>query len=262
PRPHPAARQGLGGQPPRHRAALEKHPPHRLLILREPSMSITLAQLNAAPLSEALQMLDGLYEHSPWIAEKALAQRPFASLAAVKHAMVSALNEAGVEPQLALIRAHPELAGKAMVSKTLTAESTNEQNKAGLTNCTPEEFAHIQRLNTDYNARFGFPFILAVRGPRGDGLSKAQIIAAFERRLHSHPDAERQECIRHIHRIAEIRLNDKFGVEPVDGQRVWDWQETLAQHSDPGYAEQGQLTVTYLTEAHRACAQRISHWMK
>jgi beta-ureidopropionase / N-carbamoyl-L-amino-acid hydrolase len=225
-------------------------------------MPLTLDQLNAVPLPEALQMLDGLYEHSPWIAERALAQRPFASLAQLKHAMTRVLDEAGVEPQLALIRAHPELAGKAMVSKTLTAESTNEQTKAGLTNCTPEEFAHIQQLNAAYNARFGFPFILAVRGPRGTGLTKAQIIEAFERRVHGHPDFERAECLRNIHRIAEIRLNDKFGFEPVDGQRVWDWQETLAQHSDPGYAEKGQLTVTYLTDAHRACAQRISHWMK
>lgn len=225
-------------------------------------MPLTLDQLNAAPLPEALQMLDGLYEHSPWIAERTLAQRPFASLAQLKHAMTCVLDEAGVEPQLALIRAHPELAGKAMVSKTLTAESTNEQTKAGLTNCTPEEFAHIQQLNADYNARFGFPFILAVRGPRGTGLTKAQIIEAFERRVHGHPDFERQECLRNIHRIAEIRLNDKFGFEPVDGQIVWDWQEKLAQHSDPGYAEKGQLTVTYLTDAHRACAQRISHWMK
>jgi N-carbamoyl-L-amino-acid hydrolase len=225
-------------------------------------MPLTLDQLNAAPLPEAMQMLDGLYEHSPWISERALAQRPFASLAQLKHAMTRVLDEAGVEPQLALIRAHPELAGKAMVSKTLTAESTNEQTKAGLTNCTPEEFAHIQQLNAAYNAKFGFPFILAVRGPRGTGLTKAQIIEAFERRVHGHPDFERAECLRNIHRIAEIRLNDKFGFEPVDGQRVWDWQETLAQHSDPGYAEKGQLTVTYLTDAHRACAQRISHWMK
>ncbi len=175
--------------------------------------------------------------------------------------MVSVLNDAGVEPQLALIRAHPELAGKAMVSNTLTAESTNEQSKAGLTNCTPEEFAHIQQLNADYNARFGFPFILAVRGPRGTGLAKAEIIATFERRLHNPVDFERAECLRHIHRIAEIRLNDKFGFEPTLGNEVWDWQEALAQHTDPGYAELGQLTVTYLTEAHRACAAQLQQQM-
>ena len=225
-------------------------------------MPITLSQLNAASATEAAQMLDGLYEHSPWIAERALAQRPFTSLAHLKHAMAQVLDAAGREAQLGLIRAHPELAGKAMVSQTLTAESTNEQTKAGLTDCTPEEFAKIQRLNADYNAKFGWPFILAVRGPRGVGLNKAQIIEAFERRLHGHPDFELQECLRNIHRIVEIRLNDKFGVEPTLGQRVWDWQEKLSLHSDPGFAEQGQLTVTYLTDAHRACAQRISHWMK
>lgn len=225
-------------------------------------MAWTLEQLNAASPAEALQMLDGLYEHSPWIAEAALQQRPFRSLAQLKYAMVQVLNGAGMERQLELIRAHPELAGKAMVAQALTAESTNEQSQAGLTHCTPEEFARIQQLNADYNARFGFPFILAVRGPRGTGLSKQEIIATFARRLSNHPDFERAEALRNIHRIAEIRLNDKFGAEPVLGNDVWDWHERLAQHSDPGYAEKGQLTVTYLTDAHRACAQRISHWMR
>ena len=225
-------------------------------------MALTLSQLNQASLEEATQWLGGLYEHSPWIAEAALARRPFVSLAQLKYAMVGVLNAAGTEPQLALIRAHPELAGKAMVDKSLTAESTNEQSKAGLTHCTPQEFEKIQQLNRDYNARFGFPFILAVRGPRGTGLSKAEIIATFERRLQGHPDFERQECIRNIHRIAEIRLNDLFGYTPELGNTVWDWQESLAQHTDPGYAELGQLTVTYLTDAHRACAQRISMDMR
>ncbi len=225
-------------------------------------MPLTLAQLNAAPLHEATQMLDGLYEHSPWIAEAALAQRPFASVAHLKHAMTQVLDAAGREPQLALIRAHPELAGKAMVSNTLTAESTNEQNKAGLTNCTPAELAQIQQLNAGYNARFGFPFVLAVRGPRGTGLAKQEIIDTFQRRVHNHPDFELQESLRNIHRIVEIRLNDKFAVEPTQGNHVWDWSEELAQHSDPGFKEAGQLTVTYLTEAHRTCAQRLSWWMK
>ena len=224
-------------------------------------MTITLEQLNAAPRDQAAQWLLGLYEHSDWIAEKVLDLRPFRSLAQLKHAMVQVLHAAGREAQLQLIRAHPELAGKAMVSKTLTAESTNEQSKAGLTDCTPEEFAHIQQLNADYNAKFGFPFILAVRGPRGLGLSRHDIIATFERRLHNHPDYELAEALRNIHRIVEIRLNDKFGITPTLGQQVWDWQERLAQHTDPGYAELGQLTVTYLTDAHRACAQRIAHWM-
>lgn len=225
-------------------------------------MPLSLAQLNDASQAEFTAALDGVYEHSPWIAEKAWARRPFKTLAALKLALVETLREAGREPQLALVRAHPELAGKAMVSRTLTAESTHEQSKAGLTDCSPQEFARIQQLNADYNAKFGWPFILAVRGPRGLGLPRHEIIDTFARRLHNPPDFELAECVRNIHRIAEIRLNDKFGVTPDLGNLVWDWAEKLAQHSDPGYAEQGQLTVTYLTDAHRACAQRLSNWMR
>ena len=223
---------------------------------------ISIKQLNQATPEQATLMLDGVYEHSPWIAANALSQRPFRSLAHLKYCLVQSLEAAGREAKLGLIRAHPELAGKAMQSNTLTAESTNEQNKAGLTQCTPDELAYISKLNATYLAKFGFPFILAVRGARGVGLSKQFILSAVERRLHNHPLFELDECIRQIHRIAEIRLNDKFGVTPTLGNDVWDWQEKLAQHSDVGYAEHGQLTVTYLTDAHRACAQRISHWMK
>ena len=228
-------------------------------------MTITLAQINTADRAAFAALLDGTYEHSPWIAEAAWARRPaggFPTLAALGHALVATVREAGREAQLRLVRAHPELAGKAMVSKTLTAESTNEQAKAGLTDCTPEEFARIQTLNADYNAKFGWPFILAVRGARGLGLSRKQIIEAFERRLAGQPDFELAECLRHVHRIAQIRLNDKFGVTPTLGNLVWDWAEELAAHSDPGFKEQGQLTVTYLTEAHQTCARRLQWWMK
>ena len=229
-------------------------------------MPLTLAQLNAATQAEFTALLDGSYEHSPWIAEAAWAHRPFHTLAHLKHTLVQVLREAGREAQLKLIRAHPELAGKAMVSQSLTAESTNEQGKAGLTNCTPEEFALIQRLNAEYNAKFGWPFILAVRGPNpkkdGLGLSRAEIISTFQRRLAGHPDHEFAECLRNIHRVVEIRLNDKFGVTPALGQQVWDWAEALALHSDPGFKEAGQLTVTYLTDAHRAVAAQLQQWMQ
>jgi N-carbamoyl-L-amino-acid hydrolase len=225
-------------------------------------MALTLHQINTAAANDAAQALEGLYEHSPWIVEQALQQRPFVSLAALKQACIRVLEAAGAEAEVALIRAHPELAGKAMVAKTLTAESSNEQSTAGLTHCTPEEFAHIQQLNADYKARFGWPFIVAVRGPRGTGLNRKQIIATFERRLHSTPETERAECIRNIHRIAEIRLNDKFGVQPEQGHWVWDAQEALSIHSEPAYAERSELTVTYLTEAHRACAAAITQTMR
>jgi beta-ureidopropionase / N-carbamoyl-L-amino-acid hydrolase len=230
--------------------------------MSSPTASIlTLQSLNAATAADAAVMLSGLYEHSPWIAERALTQRPFKSLAQLKYGMTQVLGAASREEQLSLIRAHPELAGKAMQSKSLTAESTNEQNKAGLTQCTADELQKIDSLNKAYADKFGFPFILAVRGARGTGLTKAQILATFERRLHNHPKFELQECLRQIHRIVEIRLNDKFGVTPNLGNDVWDWQEQLSTHTDPGYAELGQLTVTYLTDAHRACANDISQLM-
>nr|WP_315203157.1 2-oxo-4-hydroxy-4-carboxy-5-ureidoimidazoline decarboxylase [uncultured Albidiferax sp.] len=223
-------------------------------------MPLTLAFLNTAPQHEVLQQLPGLYEHSPWIAEKALAARPFASLAAFKYAMVQVLAAAGTQAQLDLIRAHPELAGKA--AEPLTTESSHEQNQAGLTRCTPQELAQLQQLNADYGQKFGFPFILAVRGPRGTGLRKQEIIDTFVRRLRNPADFEHAEALRNIHRIVEIRLNDAFDTHPAQGNVVWDWQEALSVHTDSGYAEHGQLTVTYLTDAHRACAAQIAQNMR
>ena len=225
-------------------------------------MSLSLDQLNQANRADFTALLDGLYEHSPWVAEAAWTKRPFRSLAHLKRALTEAVREAGLEAQLGLIRAHPELAGKAAMAGTLTAESTNEQSRAGLTHCTPEEFAKLQQLNADYKTRFSWPFILAVRGPRGLGLTRQEIIATFERRLQHPPDVERAECLRQIDRIAEIRLNDKFGFVPTLGNQVWDWAEQLARHSEPEYAQRGELTVTYLTEAHQACSRELVAWMR
>ena len=104
--------------------------------------------------------------------------------------------------------------------------------------------------------------MLAVRGPRGTGLAKAEIIATFERRLENHPDFEFAEAIRNVHRVAELRLDDRFAARPVLGEQAWDCAELLARHSDPGFAENGQLTVTYLTDAHRACAAQLVRWMR
>ncbi|MGZ5206549.1 MAG: 2-oxo-4-hydroxy-4-carboxy-5-ureidoimidazoline decarboxylase, partial [Caldimonas sp.] len=224
--------------------------------------NLTLEQVNAASEAEFGALLAGIYEHSPWVAERAASRRPFATLARLKRALVEVLDAASHDERLALLRAHPELAGKAMIAKAMTAESAHEQGQAGLTACTPDEFATLQRLNSAYNDKFGFPFMLAVRGPRGDGLGKAQIIAAFARRLENHPDFEFEEALRNVHRVAELRLNDRFGFVPVLGQQAWDCAELLARHSDPGFAENDQLTVTYLTDAHRACAAQLVRWMK
>lgn len=220
-----------------------------------------LNALNQAPKASALELLSGIYEHSDWIAEQALERRPFSSPQALKLAMVEIVARAQADWQLALVRAHPELAGKAMVSQSLTTESTQEQTQSGLTHCTPEEFERIQQLNAQYNAKFGWPFILAVRGPRGTGLSRQGVIAHFERRLRSAPEQEFQECLRQVHRIAELRINDRFDAHPVNGDELWDWHEALAVHSEPGYKEHHQLTVTYLTQAHLACAADLKQLM-
>lgn len=223
--------------------------------------TLSLPELNSADLDRFVERLDGVYEHSPWVARLAWAARPFRSVAHLKHVLTSAVREAPLDQQLALIRAHPELAGKAAVAGQLTTESSHEQQAAGLTHCTPDEFERLQQLNAAYNTRFGWPFILAVRGPRGAGLTRTQIIAAFERRLGDPPEQERAECLRHIHRIAELRLNDKFGLEPVLGNQVWDWAEALSLHSEPEFSRAGQLTATYLTAAHQACANQLAQWM-
>ncbi len=172
--------------------------------------ALTLSQLNAASADDAIAMLEGIYEHSPWIAQAALTQRPFADLAHLRRALAHAARAGGRDAQLALLRAHPKLAGKAMVAGTLTAESTDEQTRSGLTQCTVEEFARLHALNDAYDARFGWPFILAVRGPSGLGLTRREIIATFERRLANDADAEFEECLRNVHRIAELRLGDRF----------------------------------------------------
>jgi len=222
-------------------------------------LPLTLDQMNRAPAAEFAALLAGTCEHSPWVVERAFAARPFATLAALKVALVQVVRDAGADAQLALLRAHPELAGRALANATLTRESTHEQSSAGLNRLTPDDLGKLRRLNAEYQARFGFPFILAVRGPRGQGVAKDAIIATFERRLHNHPDFERAEALRNVHRVVELRLAEKLGHVPERGNRVWDWAETLARDSD---SASGELTVTYLTPAHRAVAQRLLHWMR
>ena len=226
-------------------------------------MNAALERFNAASSEEARATLDGIYESTPWIAAIAVAQRPFETIAALKLAMARIVRDAGRDAQLALIRAHPALAGKAALAGDVTAASTEEQSRAGLLHCNAEELATLRRLNDEYEQRLGWPFILAVRGPRGSGLAREEIIAAFARRVHAHPDAEFGECLRQIDRIAELRIDERFGAAlPIRGEHVWDQAEALARHSDPGFAEEGELTVTYLTDAHRASARVLAGWMR
>ena len=219
---------------------------------------LTLAAVNAASRTEFAVQLGGIWEHSPWVVERAADARPFASVTALKVAMTGIVRDASPERQLELLRAHPELAGKAMLARALTAESTHEQGAAGLTRSSDDELAELTALNAAYRQKFGWPFILAVRGPRGIGLTREHIIATFRRRLQAHPDDEFAECLRNIFRIVELRVDDRFGITLDAGNRVWDWADDLARHTDTA----GQLTVTYLTPAHRACAAELRGWMQ
>jgi OHCU decarboxylase len=162
---------------------------------------VTLAEVNAMEKSAFVSALGGIFEHSPWVAERAFADRPFVSVAALHAAMVATVARAPEHEQLALLRAHPELAGKAAVRGELTADSSREQSGAGLSQCAPEEFALLTELNRRYNAKFGFPFILAVKGH-----DRASVIRAFARRVEQDHSAEFAESLAQIARITRFRL--------------------------------------------------------
>jgi allantoate deiminase/N-carbamoyl-L-amino-acid hydrolase len=218
----------------------------------------TLSHLNSCDTPSFVDTLHGIYEHSPWIAERAAAQRPFATLAALKLALRQVVDEAGEQERLALLRAHPELAGRAAIGGELTRESTGEQAASGLDRCTPEEYTALHALNAAYNDKFGFPFILAVKGPTGMGLTRAEIIATFRRRLANRQDDEMAEALRQVHRIAEIRLNALLGVELAFGPAIMDWAEQLGAISD----DENGLTCAYMTPAHRRTAALLAAWMR
>lgn len=144
----------------------------------------------------------GIYEHSAWVAEEAASLvDDTADIETLAMVMADCVDNASSERQLALIRAHPDLAGKASIAGTLTADSTTEQASAGLDQCTPVEFARFQALNSGYWEKFGFPFVMAVRGS-----TRADILSAFEARLQNDYDEEFEMALAEIHKIARLRL--------------------------------------------------------
>ncbi|OLL30751.1 OHCU decarboxylase [Burkholderia sp. SRS-W-2-2016] len=170
------------------------------------AMQYTLDQLNSISNDAFVAALSGIFEHSPWVAEVAAAERPFANVDDLHKRMSEIVETAGAQKQLALINAHPELAGKAAVRGELTAESTREQSGAGLAQCTQAEFDKLHALNSAYREKFGFPFILAVRGYDRHG-----IIANFESRVNNSRADELRASLEQIYRIARFRLDDLIG---------------------------------------------------
>jgi 2-oxo-4-hydroxy-4-carboxy-5-ureidoimidazoline decarboxylase len=163
---------------------------------------LTLPAVNRMTAAEFREALGGVFEHSPWIAERAWAARPFASVAALHAAMTRAVREASQEEQLALLCAHPDLAGRAARAGELTAASRAEQSGAGLDRLSDAEYERFGRLNAAYRAKFGFPFIIAAR--RHD---TAAILAAFERRLGHTREAEIEAALTEVADITRLRLD-------------------------------------------------------
>ncbi len=186
-------------------------------------MAIPLTMLNNLPEREFIALLGGIFEHSPWVAESVAGARPFSSIGVMHDAMVASVRAAATEMQDQLIKAHPDLAGKAARAGQLTDSSTREQSGAGLDRMTDDQFARFDRLNSDYQDRFGFPFIIAVRGHTVDS-----ILRAFEQRLPNSQDVERQTALEQIARIARFRLNEVIDErttpdgQPVNGDTNWD----------------------------------------
>ncbi|MES2050113.1 MAG: allantoate amidohydrolase [Pseudomonadota bacterium] len=220
-------------------------------------MTTTLDFLNQCSASDFADTLHGIYEHSPWIPQRATALRPFSTLTSLQLALQAVVEKSSEAEKLALIRAHPELAGKAAISGELTKESTGEQAQAGLTNCSAEEFATLQKMNADYNAKFGFPFILAVKGSDGKGYTRQMIISTFARRLKNQAADELAECLRQISRIAQLRLNDLLDHKLAFGHTIMEWSETIGAWSD----DETGLTCAYMTPAHQKTAAQIASWM-
>lgn len=160
---------------------------------------MTLTEINQLSREAFVEAVGWVFEHSPWIAAQAWESRPWQHLEALHRAMVRCVEDAPLEAKLALIRAHPDLGSRAQMAQA----SVREQKGAGLDSLSAEELARIKRLNQQYTQKFGFPFILAVKGK-----TKHDVFAAMEARLDHSPEAELQTALEEIYKIAHFRLAD------------------------------------------------------
>ena len=162
---------------------------------------MTLADLNARDRQSFIDSIGWVFEHSPWVAERAWPCRPFATVEELHHAMIEGVAGASVQEQLALLRAHPDLGARARLSEA----STVEQARAGLDTLTAVELDRLRRLNVAYREKFGFPFLYAVKGS-----TKHDILKALETRLGAPREDELNEALGQVYRIARFRLDDLF----------------------------------------------------
>jgi 2-oxo-4-hydroxy-4-carboxy-5-ureidoimidazoline decarboxylase len=163
---------------------------------------MTIADLNSLERAKFVSAIGWVFEHSPWVAERAWMMRPFADAQALHWAMAEQVERALPEEQLALLRAHPDLGTRARVSEASGAE----QAGAGLDQLTPAEFERLRGLNEAYHDKFGFPFLFAVKGS-----TKHDILDALERRVRSSREEEYQVALDQVYRIARFRLEETLG---------------------------------------------------
>lgn len=166
-------------------------------------MTLSLTEVNNFDRSAFVAAFGHLFEHSPWVAEEAWPRRPFRDVAQLHAELCAAMRAAPRQRQLALIQAHPDLAGRLAQQRKLTSDSTREQTSAGLNQLSAEELADFQKRNHAYRARFGFPFIICARLNAKDA-----ILAAMQRRIDNSPEQEFQTALGEIEKIAQLRLND------------------------------------------------------
>lgn len=161
------------------------------------------AEINRMDRDAFVRLFGRLYERSPWVAEEAWELRPFGGIDDLHRGMQEIVNGSDGGRRMKLIRCHPDLAGKAAVAGDLTSSSMAEQASAALDQCTPQEFEQFQRLNRDYKKKFGFPFIMAVRGS-----TRMDILEAFSERIGNSRETELANCLRAVECIAYLRLKD------------------------------------------------------
>ncbi len=166
-------------------------------------MGIALSELSRMDRENFTRAVGPIFEHSPWIAEAAWSKQPFASVEKLHSVLCETVRQSGEEKQLALIRAHPDLVGRAALAATLTRESTGEQASAGLNKLSTDEITLFQKQNAAYRAKFDFPFVICARLNK-----KEAILAGFERRLNNSHPQEIKTALEEIFKIAELRLRD------------------------------------------------------
>jgi 2-oxo-4-hydroxy-4-carboxy-5-ureidoimidazoline decarboxylase len=194
--------------------------------------TVSLATLNSADKKSFVAALGDVYEQAPWVAEAVQGQRPFASLNALHEAMAAAVRAATAEQRIALLKGHPDLAGKAVRAGTVTADSKAEQASAGLDRLNEAEYAAFHRFSDAYRKKFGIPFIVCVRRH-----SKDSILRLFERRLQNGVAAETKAALTEVFRIGALRLDQK--VEAADKLKVHGRLSTHVLDNHAGHPASG-----------------------